>query len=153
MKSIHLMTNKAATTFMSHFTSFFHFSHSPAAITLNPVITVIIIAKKNAAAFIAESTKKNTFPINESVNHLIPVSAHIVNLSALKWNTSQNNQLAPYTNTHPSIMYSKLYRCFFASSGFLFNKRDAQDRTKNIIIIQSVISLITSYIALASFQS
>jgi hypothetical protein len=82
---------------ISHFTNFFHFSHSHAAITLNPVIAVIIIARKNAAALIAESTKKKTLPIIVSVNplsHQLAVSVVVVKLSALKCNTSQNNRLA-----------------------------------------------------------
>jgi hypothetical protein len=74
MKSTHLITNKAATTFINHFTNFFHFSPSHAAITLKPVIAVIIIAKKKAAALIAESTTKNTLQITVFVNAPIPVS-------------------------------------------------------------------------------
>jgi hypothetical protein len=36
-------------------------------------MTVMMIAKKNAAALIAERTKKATFPITLSVNHCKPV--------------------------------------------------------------------------------
>jgi hypothetical protein len=75
MKSTHFIINKATTTFIIHFTSFFHFSQSHAAITLNHVKTIIIMAKKNANALIAESITNNThfFQMNDCVTHSIPV--------------------------------------------------------------------------------
>jgi hypothetical protein len=80
MKSTHFIINKATTTFIIHFISFFHFSHSQAATTLNQVTTIIIIAKKNANALIADKITNKTefFQTNASVTHASPVS-HLVN--------------------------------------------------------------------------
>jgi hypothetical protein len=88
------MINKETTTFITHFINFFHLSDSHAAITLNHVTTVIIIAKKNAKALTADKTTKNTFQIRESVNHQIPQRVVVVRLSSLKLNTLPNTQLA-----------------------------------------------------------
>ena len=150
MKSTHFITSKATTTFIIHFTSFFHFSHSHAAITLNHVNTIIIIAKKNAKAFTAERITNNThfFQINVSSTHLIPSSVQAVKSHSLKFNTSQNSQFAAYINTHHSSIYSKPVKCFLLSSGFLFNNKDAHAMTINIIITHNVIPLITLYMLL-----
>jgi hypothetical protein len=149
MKSTHFIINKATTTFIIHFTSFFHFSQSHAAITLNHVKTIIIMAKKNANALIAESITNNThfFQINDCVTHSIPVCVQSdgVKSQALKFNTSQNNRFAPYINTHHSRIYNIPVNCFLLSSGFLNNKV-AHAITRNIIITHNVISLITLYI-------
>ena len=135
------MINKATTTFISHLTSFFHFSHSHAAITLNHVITIIIIAKKNAKAFNAESTTKNTLCAASS-NHSIHLP--VVKVSQiLKFNTSPNIRFAQYTNNHHIKIYIRLHKVFFTSSGFLLNNIEAPARTKYIIIIHNVISLTT----------
>ena len=76
MKSTHLITSKATTTLIIHLTSFFHFSHSHADITLNPVTSIIIIAKKNAAALTADNTLNITelFQISAFVTHDIHCS-------------------------------------------------------------------------------
>ncbi len=100
MKSTHLIINNATITFINHLTNFFHFSHSHAAITLNQVTTVIIIARKKANALIAESTKKNTFQMRELVNHSnqpIASESPVAGVKPLheKLNTSQNNQFDP----------------------------------------------------------
>jgi hypothetical protein len=99
MKSTHLIINNATTTFNTHFSNFLDFSHSPAAITLNHVITIIITAKKNANALIAERITKNTdfFHIRDCVTQPIPSCAQTVNLSpnTPKLKTSQNNRFAP----------------------------------------------------------
>jgi len=93
-----LIISKATTTLISHFTSFFHFSPSPAHITLIQVITIIIIAKKNAAALRADNTKKNTdhsqikAPVTHS-NHQVSQATNVVLL--LKLNTDQNSRFAP----------------------------------------------------------
>lgn len=93
MKSIHFIISNATTIFTNPFTSFFHFSHSHAEITLNHVTTVMMMAKKNAKALIADKTTKSTFHIRESVNQPIPCVSLVVNeLALLNCNTSQNNQ-------------------------------------------------------------
>ena len=71
-KSTHFIISNETTTFIIHFTNFFHLSHSHAAITLNHVTTVMIIAKKKANALTADKTTKNTLHIRESVNHPRP---------------------------------------------------------------------------------
>ena len=78
---------------MIPFTNFFHFSHSHAAITLNQVITNIIIAKKNAKAFSAERTTKNTHFVATATAHI--QSHSFVNVSELKFNTLPNIRFAP----------------------------------------------------------
>jgi hypothetical protein len=80
MKSTHFITNNATTTLINHLKSFFHLSPSPAAMTLNQVTTIMIIAKKNANALIADRITKNTdhSHIIEFVNHSRP-SFHAVN--------------------------------------------------------------------------
>ena len=80
MKSTHFMISRATTTLIIHFISFFHFSHSPAATTLNQVTTIIMMARKKANAFIADKITNSTelFHIIASVNHQIP-SCQVVN--------------------------------------------------------------------------
>jgi hypothetical protein len=145
MKSTHFMINNATTTFIIHLISFFHFSHSQAATTLNHVTTIIMIAKKNAKALIAERITNNTdfSQIKASVTHAIPV-CHVVKLSPefQKLRTSQNSQFDAYIKTHHSNIYNKLVKFFLLSSGFLFNNKDAHAITIKIIIIHNVISLI-----------
>ncbi|MBO7095101.1 hypothetical protein J6V86_02820 [bacterium] len=131
----------AKTTFIIHFVSFFHFSHSHAAITLNQVITNIMIAKKKAKAFNAESTTKNIHLV-ALVTHCIQ-SPSIVKADSLKSSTLPNIRLAPYINNHHTNIYTKLRNVFFTSSGFLLNNIDAQAHTINAIITPSVMSLIT----------
>jgi hypothetical protein len=82
MKSTHFIINNATTTFIIHFTSFFHFSQSHAAITLNQVSTIMIMAKKNAKALTAERITNSTqffLQTKASSNHSIPCCCQVVN--------------------------------------------------------------------------
>ena len=68
------MITNATTTFINHFTNFFHFSHSQAEITLNQVTTIIIIAKKKANTLTTDKilNKTESFQTKASLTHSMP---------------------------------------------------------------------------------
>ncbi|MBQ7073831.1 hypothetical protein IJM86_01945 [bacterium] len=102
------MIKRETTILIIPFAINFPFSPSQAEITLNHVMTVIIIAKKKAPALSSEST----FQTREFSQYcaLSDKSCRLAVCSTV--NTVPNNQLAHRINTAPNAIYQR----FFADS-------------------------------------